>query len=57
MFLDGPCDPEGNCDFERGMCGYFNDRKDDDFDWLLGSGQRTSRTGPAVDHTSSTAYG
>ena len=45
-----PCGYPGNCDFERDECGYCN-ADNDGFDWLIGSGQRTSEEAPPIDHT------
>ena len=56
MFTDGPCDTEGTCDFEHGSCVYSNS-DDDNFDWLLGSGQRSNPVAPPIDHTVTSSYG
>ncbi|XP_056888182.1 MAM domain-containing protein 2a isoform X2 [Takifugu flavidus] len=42
----------GQCDFESGLCGYFQDMLEDKADWLRVRGQTpTSYTGPRGDHT------
>lgn len=48
----------GDCDFEKGVCTYAQEKKEDDFDWLRGSGQTPSwKTGPSKDHTLGTKSG
>lgn len=43
----------GQCNFESGVCGYIQDRKEDEADWLRVRGHTpTSYTGPRGDHTS-----
>ena len=51
--MDGPCNQAGYCDFEKDdRCTWTNDKREDNFDWLVGSGSTPSAfTGPAVDHT------
>ena len=51
--MDGPCNQAGYCDFEKDdCCTWTNDKREDNFDWLVGSGSTPSAfTGPAVDHT------
>lgn len=42
----------GQCDFESGLCGYFQDMLEDKADWLRVRGHTpTSYTGPRGDHT------
>lgn len=42
----------GQCDFDSGLCGYFQDVKEDKADWLRVRGHTpTSYTGPKGDHT------
>ena len=47
-----------NCDFENGLCSFQN-RKDDDYDWIINSPQshRYRGSAPAVDHTTSAVTG
>ncbi|XP_076802493.1 MAM and LDL-receptor class A domain-containing protein 1-like [Clavelina lepadiformis] len=56
---DGACDIKGHCDFESGLCGWFNSRNEgDDFDWIRSSGATPSAyTGPTADHTTGTDKG
>ncbi|CAJ1070841.1 MAM domain-containing protein 2-like isoform X1 [Xyrichtys novacula] len=47
----------GHCDFEKGLCGYTQDKKNDDADWELRRGPTpTSYTGPRGDHTTGLGY-
>uniref|UniRef100_A0A3Q3WVL5 MAM domain-containing protein n=1 Tax=Mola mola TaxID=94237 RepID=A0A3Q3WVL5_MOLML len=47
----------GQCNFESGVCGYFQDRREDEADWLRVRGHTpTSYTGPRGDHTSGVGY-
>lgn len=42
----------GQCNFESGVCGYIQDKKEDKADWLRVRGYTpTSYTGPRGDHT------
>ena len=54
---NGECYPESSCDFEEGLCGYYNTKEGDEIDWEKGSGPEYSLTGPTVDHTTSTQSG
>ncbi|CAI9725294.1 and LDL-receptor class A domain-containing 2-like [Octopus vulgaris] len=55
--LPGPCDPQGLCDFEQGMCGFTN-VYGDDFDWIVFSGSKQSFvSGPTEDHTTNSPSG
>ena len=56
MFSDGPCNIAGNCDFEQGQCLYTNS-KNDNFDWLIGSGEISNHEGPDIDHTKVSCFG
>jgi len=63
--IECPCSPDtltvcvcstgslpGQCNFEDGVCGYFQDKKGDKADWLRVRGHTpTSYTGPRGDHT------
>ena len=53
----GDCYEEASCDFEDDLCGYYNTKEGDDFDWLRSKGQISLITGPSVDHTTNTALG
>ncbi|CAH3118157.1 unnamed protein product [Pocillopora meandrina] len=57
--MDGPCNQAGYCDFEKDdWCTWTNDKREDNFDWLVGSGSTPSAfTGPAVDHTTGHGIG
>ncbi|XP_036953843.1 MAM domain-containing protein 2a isoform X1 [Acanthopagrus latus] len=47
----------GQCNFESGMCGYIQDKKEDKADWLRVQGHTpTSYTGPRGDHTTGVGY-
>uniref|UniRef100_A0A7N6A679 MAM domain-containing protein n=1 Tax=Anabas testudineus TaxID=64144 RepID=A0A7N6A679_ANATE len=47
----------GQCNFENGICGYMQDRKEDKADWLRVQGHTpTSYTGPRGDHTTGVGY-
>ncbi|XP_068594772.1 MAM domain-containing protein 2a [Brachionichthys hirsutus] len=47
----------GQCNFESGICGYFQDKKADKADWLRVRGHTpTSYTGPRGDHTTGVGY-
>ena len=55
---NGPCPIAGSCDFEKGMCAFMNEVKDDKFDWIRNTGHTASiGTGPSVDHTLNSAQG
>ena len=42
----------GECTFDKGMCGFQDDRNFDDFDWTRKNmGTPSSWTGPKRDHT------
>ncbi|XP_033109454.1 MAM and LDL-receptor class A domain-containing protein 1-like [Anneissia japonica] len=52
--------PNSFCDFEFGIdvCGYTQEKDDDQFDWKLQTGETPSkRTGPTNDHTKGNKYG
>ncbi|CAF0847412.1 unnamed protein product, partial [Rotaria sordida] len=54
----GFCPSPINCDFESGDICSWTQLKDDDFDWLLQTGETDSfGTGPIVDHTTNSAQG
>lgn len=37
--MDGFCNQVGYCDFEKDdWCIWINDKREDNFDWLVGSG-------------------
>ncbi|XP_058879430.1 MAM and LDL-receptor class A domain-containing protein 1-like [Acipenser ruthenus] len=58
LLLNGPCPPDGFCDFETGLCGWLNVVTEDDIDWTWNSGITPSSThGPLVDHTTNSALG
>ncbi|XP_051806645.1 MAM domain-containing protein 2a [Acanthochromis polyacanthus] len=45
------------CNFESGVCGYIQDKKGDQADWLRVQGHTpTSYTGPRGDHTTGVGY-
>nr|XP_040051327.1 MAM domain-containing protein 2-like [Gasterosteus aculeatus aculeatus] len=47
----------GQCDFEGGICGYTQDKREDKADWLRIRGHTpTSFTGPRGDHTTGVGY-
>ncbi|XP_035524535.1 MAM domain-containing protein 2-like [Morone saxatilis] len=47
----------GHCDFEAGLCGYTQDKQQDDADWEWRRGPTpTSYTGPRGDHTTGLGY-
>uniref|UniRef100_A0A7N9AT72 MAM domain containing 2a n=1 Tax=Mastacembelus armatus TaxID=205130 RepID=A0A7N9AT72_9TELE len=47
----------GQCNFESGVCGYIQDKKGDEADWLQVRGHTpTSYTGPRGDHTTGVGY-
>ncbi|XP_045889985.1 MAM domain-containing protein 2a [Micropterus dolomieu] len=47
----------GQCNFENGVCGYIQDKKEDKADWLRVRGHTpTSYTGPRGDHTTGVGY-
>ena len=42
-----------NCDFDKGLCSWYNDVAGDDFNWAVQSGGTTEvNAGPDGDHTS-----
>ncbi|XP_055957693.1 MAM and LDL-receptor class A domain-containing protein 2 [Patella vulgata] len=50
--VDGACADQGECDFEKDFCTWRNQQVGDNFDWIIGQGQTSSRTtGPITDHT------
>lgn len=52
------CPWAGNCNFDQTMCGWINDRYNDDFDWIRNSGNTSTQgTGPSKDHTHGDATG
>ncbi|XP_077978865.1 MAM and LDL-receptor class A domain-containing protein 1-like [Glandiceps talaboti] len=56
--VDGPCSQPGYCSFDSGLCGWTNDRDEDDFDWQRNKGSTpTPDTGPSVDHTTASDQG
>eukprot|EP00064_Thunnus_orientalis_P006905 superscaffoldBa00000742_g6924 len=51
------CSLPGQCNFESGVCGYIQDKKEDNADWLRVRGYTpTSYTGPRGDHTTGVGY-
>ncbi|EDO47787.1 predicted protein [Nematostella vectensis] len=56
---DGACNQPAYCDFEKDdWCTWTNDKAEDDFDWIVGSGGTPSGyTGPSTDHTTGFGYG
>ena len=54
---NGACPPEASCDFEDGLCGFYNTKEGDEIDWERRKGQVFSTTGPSVDHTTLTNLG
>ncbi|KAL0965439.1 hypothetical protein UPYG_G00281290 [Umbra pygmaea] len=47
----------GHCNFEKGQCGYTQDKEGDQGDWVMMKGPTpTSYTGPTGDHTSGGGY-
>ncbi|XP_028270677.1 MAM domain-containing protein 2a isoform X2 [Parambassis ranga] len=47
----------GQCNFESGVCGYIQDKKGDNADWLRMRGHTpTSLTGPRGDHSTGVGY-
>ncbi|XP_072014819.1 MAM and LDL-receptor class A domain-containing protein 2-like [Amphiura filiformis] len=55
---DEACNVPGYCDFENGLCGWINERKQDQIDFQRHRGSTTSvDTGPDYDHTFGTANG
>lgn len=43
MIVNGPCEEEGSCTFEDAtLCGFYNTREEDDFDWTLNRGETFS---------------
>ncbi|MBN3307353.1 MLRP2 protein, partial [Amia calva] len=58
LILNGPCPPEGLCDFEIDACGWLNARTGDNLDWTWNSGSvGDSSYVPSVDHTTNSALG
>ncbi|XP_077978886.1 MAM and LDL-receptor class A domain-containing protein 1-like [Glandiceps talaboti] len=53
QILDSDCsNPDDECNFEDGMCGWSNTIVGDSLDWvLLKGGTNTGGTGPTADHT------
>lgn len=52
MFCKKTTHSAGNCDFDDGTMCTWKNLRNDDFDWLIGSGGTgTSFTGPSSDHT------
>ena len=54
LVVPGVCEEEGSCDFEQAnLCGFYNTREEDDFDWTLNQGPTFSaNTGYDDDWTS-----
>lgn len=49
------CDEEGSCDFEQAnICGFYNTREEDDFDWTLNQGPTFSANTGYVKNASET---
>lgn len=47
----------GQCNFENGVCGFIQEKKEDNADWLRVRGHTpTSYTGPRGDHTTGVGY-
>jgi hypothetical protein len=44
---------EGNCDFESGFCNWYNEEREDDFDWKRDKYDEARKPfdGPHHDHT------
>ncbi|XP_057298293.1 MAM and LDL-receptor class A domain-containing protein 2-like isoform X2 [Hydractinia symbiolongicarpus] len=59
LLVDESCPAPGNCDFEDfNLCTYTQEQKEDDFDWIRGSGSTGSwRTGPKADYTKKDSTG
>ncbi|XP_077864144.1 MAM and LDL-receptor class A domain-containing protein 1-like [Saccoglossus kowalevskii] len=60
--IDGPCSPDGACNFEMGTCTWTNSRREDDLDWVRYSGSTAfygyiDLSGPSKDHTLQTEHG
>lgn len=40
---NGACEAEGSCNFDEGvLCGFYNVKEEDDFEWTLNRGTTTS---------------
>ena len=49
---------KGRCDFSHGICDFWTNDMDDNFDWTLTKGSTpTAGTGPSTDHTTRTDNG
>ncbi|XP_066507552.1 MAM domain-containing protein 2 [Hoplias malabaricus] len=56
LHLGTPALPS-QCDFEAGLCGYIQDKEEDEADWVLIRGPTpTSYTGPKGDHTTGVGH-
>nr|XP_054750329.1 MAM and LDL-receptor class A domain-containing protein 1-like [Lytechinus pictus] len=56
--LDESCSRPGFCDFEKGRCGWSDEKELDSRDWLRNNGATPSPyTGPSFDHTTGTDKG
>ncbi|KAG9273992.1 MAM and LDL-receptor class A domain-containing protein 2-like [Astyanax mexicanus] len=56
--LNGPCSPNGLCDFEMDECGWVNSAlSDHSVPWSWTSGASGSGFSPEVDHTTNSALG
>lgn len=51
------CPTTASCDFEKDLCGYYNTKVGDVFDWFRGRGEIFGSTGPNVDHTTMSVEG
>ena len=55
---NGACYAEASCTFEDDLCGYYNTREGDDFDWLRSRAFHLNTTyAPSVDVTTGTTEG
>ncbi|KAJ8011341.1 hypothetical protein DPEC_G00057130 [Dallia pectoralis] len=56
--LNGPCPPDGFCDFEMDYCGWQNSPPNETgMDWDWWSGSSGGRFSPEVDHTTNSGQG
>ena len=54
-----PCtEPPKSCDFDADLCGWVQDKTNDQFDWTRDrNGTYSAQTGPRYDHTTNSPYG